>query len=87
MKIDMRRESILNKKKIHINYRFDFFLCTGGQKKKKKPIYFINNYHTEMKLVPIIMDYCPLQFGALKFFLGIHLHGGEVLYLTLIFSM
>ena len=27
-----------------------------------------------MKLVPIIMDYCLLQFGALKFFLGVRLH-------------
>ena len=30
-----------------------------------------------MKLVPIIMDYCLLQFDALKFFLGVHLHGGS----------
>ena len=44
----------------------------------KKKI-FINsntNYSTEMKLVPIIMDYCILQFDALKFFLGVSLHGG-----------
>ena len=38
-----------------------------------------------MKLVPIIMDYCLLQFDTLKFFLGVRLHGG--LYLTLTFSM
>ena len=29
-----------------------------------------------MKLVPIIMDYCLLQFDPLKFFLGVRLHGG-----------
>ena len=53
--------------------------------KKTPPIYFNTNYHTEMKLVPIIMDECLLQFNALKFFVGLRLHGG--LYLTLIFSM
>ena len=35
-------------------------------KKKKPPNYFNANYRTEMKLVPIIIDYCPLQFDALK---------------------
>ena len=30
-----------------------------------------------MKLVPIIMDYCLLQFDASKFFLGVRLHGGS----------
>ena len=29
-----------------------------------------------MKLVPANMDYCLLQFNALKFDLGVHLHGG-----------
>ena len=28
-----------------------------------------------MKLGPIIMDYCLLQLDALKFFLGVRLHG------------
>ena len=32
------------------------------------PIYFNTNYRTEMKLVPIIMDYCLLQLDALIFF-------------------
>ena len=57
--------------------------CTVGQKqqqqqqqKRNTPIYFYKNYRTEMKLVPIIMDYCLLQFDALKFFLGVRLHGG-----------
>ena len=38
-----------------------------------------------MKLVPIIMDYCRLQFDALKFFLGVRLHGKFLPNLTLIF--
>ena len=42
--------------------------CTVG--KKRNPIYFNTNYRTEMKLVPIIMDYFLLQFDAFKFFLG-----------------
>ena len=53
--------------------------CTVGQKKKEKRntrIYFNTNYHTEMKLAPIIMDYCLLQFDALKFFFVLHVHGG-----------
>ena len=41
-------------------------------------MYFNTNYHMEMKQVPIIMDYCPLQFDALKFFLGMRLHGGSL---------
>ena len=42
---------------------------TIGQKKKRNiPIYFKLNYRTEMKLVPLIMDYCLLQFDGLNFF-------------------
>ena len=52
----------------------------------KKTFYFNTKYRTEMKLVPIIMDYCLLQFDALKFSLGLCAHG-EGLYITLIFSM
>ena len=50
--------------------------CTIGKKKRKRnaPIYFNTNYRTEVKLVPIIVDYCPLQFDALNFFLIDHLH-------------
>ena len=40
--------------------------------------YFVQNYRTKMKLVPIIIDYCLLQFDALKFFFGIRLHGGSL---------
>ena len=31
-----------------------------------------------MKLVPVNMDYSLLQFDALKFVLGIRLHGGSL---------
>ena len=39
--------------------------CTVGQKKQNTPINFNTNYRKEMKLVPIIMDYCLLQFKIL----------------------
>ena len=45
-------------------------------KKRNTPIYFNTSYCTETKVLPIIMDYCRLQFDALKFFLGACLHGG-----------
>ena len=35
-------------------------LGTVVQKKRNTPIYFNTNYRREMKLVPIIMDYCLL---------------------------
>ena len=47
------------------------------KKKKYAPIYYNTNYRTEMKLVPIIMDYCLLELDVLKFFLEAHLHGGS----------
>ena len=40
------------------------------KKKRKFPIYFNTIYCTEMKLVPIMMDYSLLQFDTLKIFLG-----------------
>ena len=49
------------------SYTNDFayiYTCTAG---KKTPIYYNTNYRTGMKLVPIIMEYCLLQFNALKF--------------------
>ena len=61
------------------------FNVQSVKKKQNTPIYFKIIYRTEMKLVPIIMDYCLLQFDALKFLLGVRLLGG--LYLALIFSM
>ena len=51
-------------------------LYSRSKKKRNTPIYFSTNYLTEMKMVPIIMDYCLLQFDALKFILGVRLHGG-----------
>ena len=52
-----------------------------SRSKKKIPIYFITNYCTEIKLLPIIMNYCLLQFDALKFFLGVCLKDVEGKYL------
>ena len=43
------------------------------KKKKRNTINSITNYHREMKLVPIIMDYCLFQFDAVKYFLGVRL--------------
>ena len=71
---------------IIIYFKGNFNKVQKIKKKRNTPIYFKINYHTEMKLEPIIMDYCLLQFDALKFCLGVRLHGGG-LYLTLIFSM
>ena len=48
------------------------------KKKRNTPIYFNTNYRTEMKLVPIIMDYCLFQFDALNFFLEARLNGGSL---------
>ena len=46
----------------------------------QKNIYISHtNYRREMKLVPIIMHYCLLQFDALKFSLGNRLHGDSPL--------
>ena len=67
----------------HIRTQRLFYLCTANKKKRKKkketktPMYFNRNHRTEMKLVPIIMDYWLLQFDALKFFLWVRLHGGS----------
>ena len=51
-------------------------MYSRSKKKLNTPIYFNTNYHTVTKLVPIIMGYSLLQFDALKFFLGVRLHGG-----------
>ena len=48
------------------------------KKKRNINIYFNTNYHTQMKLISIIKDYCLLQSDALKSFLGIRLHGGSL---------
>ena len=49
-------EHIISKKE----YVTCLYVCTAGQKKGNTPIYFNKNYRKEMKLVPIIMDYCLL---------------------------
>ena len=46
------------------------------KKKKNIPINFNTNNRRDMKLVPINLDYCLLQFDALKYFVGVQLHGG-----------
>ena len=54
---------------------------TAGPKKEKKMDNIINfktNYVREMKLVPINMGDCLLQFYALKCFFGVRLHGGSL---------
>ena len=52
-------------------------MYSRSKKKRNTPIYFNINYRTEMKLVPIIMDQCLLQFDVLKFFFGLRLHRGS----------
>ena len=49
------------------------------RKKKEKNTVINSNtiYRGEMKLVSINMDYCLVQFDALKFFLEVRLHGGS----------
>ena len=50
-------------------------MYSRSKNKRNTPVYFSINYRTEVKLVSIIMDYCLLQFDALKFYLGIRVHG------------
>ena len=50
----------------------------GERKTQNTPFNSNPNNHREMKLVPINMDHCLLQFDPLKFFLGIFLHGGSL---------
>ena len=60
-----------------ISYRYIVYMYSTQVRKKNILIYSNTNYSIEMKLVSIIMDYCLLQFDALKFFLGGRLHGGS----------
>ena len=47
---------------------FTLLLNVQSDNKKKNTSTNSNtNYRLEMKLVPINMDYCPLQFDALNF--------------------
>ena len=55
---------------------FCTFLRNVHFKRKKNETPNSNtNYRTEMKLAPINMDYCLLQFDALNRFLEVRLHG------------
>ena len=53
-------------------------MYSRSKEKRNTPIYFKANCSTEMKLVPIILDYCLLQFDALKYFLAVRLHDGPL---------
>ena len=81
------RRSVFSRKRVKLTqgelfsiFMSEYFLrvYSISNKKRNTPIYFNTNYRTEIKLVPIIMDYCLLQFDALKFFLGGRLHGGSL---------
>ena len=61
-----------------LNMKISSCKMYSRSKRRNTPIYFNTNYRTEMKLVPMIMDYYLLQFDALKFFLGVRLHGGSL---------
>ena len=66
---------------VHTSYRFDKFVCNINdveqvKKDRNTPIYFNKNHRTEMKLVPNIIYHLLRQFDALKFVLGVRLHGG-----------
>ena len=56
----------------------DMYQSDKIYKKKNTPNNTNTNYRTEMKSVPLNMDYYLLQFDALKFFLGVRLHGGSL---------
>ena len=48
------------------------------KKKRNNPINSSTNYRREMKLEPLNMDYCLLQFDAIKLFLRVRLQRGVV---------
>ena len=65
-------------KELEANYLLKVTNVQSQKKKKKKrnnPTNSNTNYRREMKLVPIIVDYCLLQFGTSNFFLRVRLHG------------
>ena len=63
---------------MHIKHS-SYVLCTVDRKKRHAPINLNTYYRREMKLLPIDVDYCLLQFIALKFFLGVRLfEGGSI---------
>ena len=58
-----------------ISKDLDNSICRS-KKKTKHPYLFQYKLSCRNELVPNIMDYCLLQFDALKFFFRVHLHGG-----------
>ena len=64
---------------VMIFFMFPLHTSTINQKNNTKTFTNFNtNYCRDMKLVPINMDYCLLQFDALIFFLGVRLHRGSL---------
>ena len=67
-----------------IQFNFDTLIIghrrTYNRLKKSRniPIYLNTNYRREMKLISMNMDYSLFQFDALKFILGVRLHGGSM---------
>ena len=82
--VNLIKKSAELKLLLKINYNLDdmeiiIVYSRSREEEKKKQITFIysnTNYRKKMKLVPIIMYYCPLQFDALNVFLKLSLHGG-----------
>ena len=76
MRIDISEKEVLR----------GIWLMYNGSKKNHTHthtrIYFNTNYSKEMKLIPINMVYCLLQFDVLYVFFGVRLDGKS---LTLIF--
>ena len=54
---------------------FDILNVQSIKKKRNTPFNSKANYYTEIKLIPINVDYCLLWFNALNFFLRVRLHG------------
>ena len=66
-------------KKTDRNSNVHKFSCASMyslSKKNRCLIYFNTNYRAEMKLVPMIMDYCLFKFAALKCFTWVGLNVG-----------
>ena len=72
---DENKTNVLKKSELNNEIK-SFFKTKKLQISELNSIYSNTNYREEIKLVPIIMDYCLRQFDALIFFLGVRLHGG-----------
>ena len=63
-----------------INIVWKILILSYSQSKKgkeKTPINSNPNYHAEMYFIQINMDYGPLQFDPIKFFLVVRPHCGS----------